>query len=291
MVLGAAESAATAPPAPFRDEYGPVVTASEEPTQFPELNVLLAELVSRAARILGGSFVGAYLQGSFAVGDADLHSDCDFLIPVSAAVTPAQEAALRELHDEIPTRSGHWTHHLEGSYPPVDELRSLAGLGKEWLYIDHGWREMQWSTHCNTEVVRWSLRERGVTLSGPHPRSLVDEVPAPALRARMLVAVETFLPELMTWISFDIAWAQRYAVTTLCRILYTLETATVASKKASLVWASERLDRRWTPLIAQVLEDRDLGWAPGESPRPGSVASTLAFAEYAKSYALAHAAG
>ena len=267
------------------------MTTSERPTQFPELNDLLAELVSRTAGILDRSFVGAYLQGSFAVGDADTYSDCDFLIPVSSAITPEQEAALRELHYEIPTRSGHWTHHLEGSYPPVDELRSLAGLGKEWLYIDHGWREMQWSTHCNTEVVRWSLRERGVTLSGPHPRLLVDEVPAPALRARMLVAVETFLPELMTWISFDIAWAQRHAVTTLCRILYTLETATVASKKASLVWASERLDRRWTPLIAQVLEDRDLGWAPGESPRPGSVASTLAFAEYAKSYALAHAAG
>jgi hypothetical protein len=57
------------------------------PTQFPELNELLRELSERAAGILGGNFVGAYLQGSFAVGDADLQSDCDFLIPVHGPIT------------------------------------------------------------------------------------------------------------------------------------------------------------------------------------------------------------
>ncbi len=78
--------------------------------------------------------VGVYLQGSFAMGDADVYSDCDFLIPVHVPVTPKQEAGLRALHDEIPTRRGHWTHHLEGSYPVKDQLRSLHGLGEKWLY-------------------------------------------------------------------------------------------------------------------------------------------------------------
>ena len=49
--------------------------ASDKPTQFPELNELLRELSERAAGILGGNFVGAYLQGSFAVGDADMQGD------------------------------------------------------------------------------------------------------------------------------------------------------------------------------------------------------------------------
>lgn len=257
------------------------------PTRFADLNVLLVELTTRTAAILGGNFVGAYLQGSFAVGDADLHSDCDFLIPVNAAITTAQEAALRAMHDEIPTRDDHWTHHLEGSYPNRDALRTLDGLGDEWLYVDHGWREMQWSTHCNTEVVRWSLRECGVTLAGPDPKSLVDEVPAHLLRARMRQYVEDFLPDLFTWISFDIAWAQRYAVTTYCRILHTLETGTVTSKKKALVWARDHLDVRWPDLIQQVLDDRELGWDPAARPRPGSVEETLAFAAYAREIARA----
>jgi hypothetical protein len=58
------------------------------PTQFPELNELLRELSDHAAGILGGNFVGAYLQGSFAVGDADLQSDCDFLIPFHGPIHP-----------------------------------------------------------------------------------------------------------------------------------------------------------------------------------------------------------
>ena len=161
------------------------------PTEYAELNDVLAELTDRARAILGANMVGAYLQGSFAIGDADMHSDCDFLVPVAGPVTPKQEAGLRALHDEMPTRSGHWNKHLEGSYPPIDELRSLDGLGKPWLYIDHGWREMEWSTHCNTEVVRWTLREHGVALAGPGPRTLLDPVPAEALQQRMRETIPT----------------------------------------------------------------------------------------------------
>lgn len=254
-------------------------------TQFPELNDLLVELTTRAAQILGDDFVGAYLQGSFAVGDADMHSDCDFLIPVHRLISAEQESALRAMHDEIPTREGHWTSHLEGSYPHEHDLRTLDALDEEWLYIDHGWRQMQWSTHCNTEVVRWSLRECGVTLAGPDPRSLVDEVSATVLRERMRRYAVEFLPDLFTWIPFDIAWAQRYAVTGLSRILHTLETGRVTSKRAALLWAQQSLDPRWSGLIQQVLEDRALGWEPNEAPRPGSVEQTVAFAEYAKAIA------
>src|SRR5437868_4864036 len=155
------------------------------PTVFPELNELLAEFVARVESILGDNFVGAYLTGSFALGAADLQSDCDFLVVSANRVTGSQERALRALHDELPTRSGHWTRHLEGSYAPRPELETLAALDRQWLYVDHGSRQMQWSTHCNTEHMRWMLRERGVTLAGPEPRTLVREVPADALRGRM----------------------------------------------------------------------------------------------------------
>jgi predicted nucleotidyltransferase len=256
--------------------------AASPPTALPQLNELLAELVARGEEILGDNFVGAYLIGSFALGAADLHSDCDFLVVTEDRVTAGQERALRELHDEIPTRSGHWPHDLEGSYAPRAELETLAALDKQWLYIDRGWREMQWSTHCNTEDVRWTLRERGITLAGPDPRELVAEVPADALRSRMRQLVESFLPDLFSWISFDTAWAQRYAVETLCRMLYTLDTGEVASKRASLEWAKHALIPAWHDLIQQVLDDRTLGWDPDDPPRSGSVEETIAFAEYAK---------
>jgi len=256
--------------------------AASPTTVFPELNELLGELVARVESILGDNFVGAYLTGSFALGAGDVHSDCDFLVVTEDRVTAEQERALRELHDEIPTRSGHWTHDLEGSYAPRAELETLAAVDKEWLYVDRGSREMQWSTHCNTADVRWTLCECGITLAGPDPRELVREVPADALRRRMRLLIESFLPDLSSWISFDDAWAQRYAVSSLCRMLYTLETGEVASKQASLKWAKHALTPAWHDLIQQVLDDRALGWDPDDPPRTGSVEATIAFAEYAK---------
>ena len=253
----------------------------QNPTPYAELNELLEELTSKAGVILGDAFVGAYLQGSFALGDADLQSDCDFLIPVSRPITPDQEQKLRELHDEIPTRPGFWTQHLEGSYPLAQELQNLDGLGQNWLYIDHGWRQMQWSTHCNSEVVRWTLREYGVTLAGPDPRSLVDLVPPEAMRARMRRDVPTLLDDLATWVSIEMAWGQRYAVTTLCRLLYTLDSARVCSKRAALLWAMDALDPRWFELCHQALDGRALGFDPEDAATPDAVAATIAFADYA----------
>lgn len=177
------------------DPSGPI---EPHPTPFPELDALVVELAERAREILGASFVGAYLQGSAALGDLDAASDCDFLVPVRGAIGPEQEAALRRLHDEIPTRPGPWSTELEGSYPDVDELRSTASLGRPWLYVDRGHREMEWSTHCNTEVVRWILRERGITLVGPDPRTLVDDVPGDVLRAVMRAEIPRFLDGLRT---------------------------------------------------------------------------------------------
>ncbi len=206
-------------------------------------------------------------------------------MPVRGPLSPEQEAGLRRLHDEIPTRPGHWSTELEGSYPEITELRSITSLGRPWLYVDRGHREMQWSTHCNTEVVRWILRERGITLVGPDPRTLVEEVPGDLLRAQMRTEIPRFLTELQTWTSFDIAWAQRYAVATYCRMLQTLDAGEVTSKRAALLWGRTTLDPRWARLLTQVLEDRPLPWdAP---PRPGSVAETLEFARYAEHLAAA----
>jgi hypothetical protein len=144
---------------------------------------------------------------------------------------------------------------------------------------------MQWSTHCNTADARWTLRQRGITLAGPDPRELVAEVPADVLRREMRPLIENFLPDLFSWINFDTAWAQRYAVATLCRMLYSLETGEVASKPAALEWAKEALAPAWHDLIRQVLDDLPRGWDPDDPPRIGSVKATVSFAEWAKEHA------
>jgi Domain of unknown function (DUF4111) len=164
-------------------------------------------------------------------------------------------------------------------------LRGVDGLGVRWLFCDHGHRELTWGTHCNSAHCRWILRHHGITIDGPPASSLVDEVPPQALRDEARTALPELMADLATWAPSDVAWTQRYAVSTYCRLLFTLHTAEVASKRGALEWARDNLDPRWRPLLTQVIEDRVRGWNPADPPRPGSLEATYGFAAYAESFA------
>ncbi|MBS4203075.1 aminoglycoside adenylyltransferase domain-containing protein [Lederbergia citrea] len=256
------------------------------PTRFSELNELLINLVISARNILGDNFFGAYLQGSFAVGDADMQSDCDFLIFINEQLTDYQENELRKLHDEIPTRQGHWTQHLEGSYPIASEFKTLKKLDAKWLYIDHGWREMQWDTHCNNCWARWSLREKGITLIGPDPKNIVDPIPKGIMRDEAKKLLINIIADTHSWMPPTIAWGQRYIVTTACRMLYTIKTGEVISKARCIDWAAKNLDSRWLYLLKQVKEDRKLGFDANATPREGSMQEAYSFVKYVQSIGL-----
>ena len=241
-------------------------------TPYADLDALLDELVGHWRRILGDNLVGAYVQGSFALGAGDQHSDCDFIVATHERPSAEQEAALRALHDEIPTREGHWPHDIEGSYAPIDELATVDALGRPWLFNNHGHRG-RWSgtTTATGPSSGGSCASTASPSIGPDARSFVEPVPAEAIRREAAAAIPTLMADLATWLDIDtIAWGQRYAVVTACRILYTLDTAEVASKAGALEWAQRRLDPRWRPLLAQVRDDRAMGCVPGQPPRPGS---------------------
>jgi hypothetical protein len=258
-------------------------------TPYADLDELLAELLGHWHRILGDDLAGAWVQGSFALGAGDQQSDCDWIVGTFRPLTDGQVAALREVHDEIPTRDGHWPHDIEGSYAPLAELASVDHVGREWLFNDHGHRTLVWDDHCNRGYTRWILRERGLTLTGPDARSFMEPVPADFLRAEARAAIPTLIADLSTWVDIDtIAWGQRYAVVTASRILYTLATAEVASKPAALEWAHRTLDPSWRPLLAQVRDERPRGWEPDRPPRPGEADAARDFAAYAVEWAGKH---
>jgi hypothetical protein len=50
--------------------------------------------------------------------------------------------------------------------------------------------------------------------------------------------------------AIDSRWLQAFLVVLYCRMLHTLETGTVVSKKAASQWALAKLDARWQRLIA-----------------------------------------
>lgn len=249
-------------------------------TKYPDLNGVLSTFRNEVEAILADRLVGIYLQGSFALHEGDMQSDCDFLVVLEEDPAVEQLGRLVLLHDAIPRRGGHWNQHLEGSYAIRADLRDLSGLGNEWWYVDHGSRAITKATHCNREVVRWTLREHGIVLVGPDPGELLDPVLPDALRARSREDLSTVVDDVLSWARLDIAWVQRYLVATTCRMAYTLRTARVTSKRLALEWGIETFGDDWEPLLRQVLDDRPLGLVLTELPRPGSVERSLAFVEH-----------
>ncbi|MFN2625754.1 MAG: hypothetical protein ABR520_06670 [Mycobacteriales bacterium] len=57
-----------------------------------------------------------------------------------------------------------------------------------YWYLDNGASKLARSNHCNTAIVRWTLRERGIVLAGPPPATLIDVVPPAELRREFVAA-------------------------------------------------------------------------------------------------------
>ena len=245
----------------------------------------MTRFVGRVRSILDANLVGVYLTGSFALGSGDAASDCDFLVVTTVRVGGARERALRQLHEEVLAWPGYWAYNLEGSYAPKADLETLAALGRPWLYVNRGGRELVWSAHCNTEDVRWLLHERRLIVEGADPRDFCCEVPTIALQRKMRPQIESFLDDLLTWTTFEISWTQRYAVEASSRMLYTLERGEVISKQDALAWATVAMPVEWRDLIDQVRQDRFVRW--NDRPRPGSVERSLSFVDYVQERARA----
>jgi len=257
-------------------------------TTFDDLNRLLVELVAGAREALGDGFCGAYLQGSFAVGDADEHSDVDFVVVTEDEVTPEQRAELRALHQRLYALPTSWAQHLEGSYIPRAILRRADPERRPLLYLDNGATEFELDSHDNTLVVRWSLREHGVVLAGPDPRELVEPITADELRAEVRWALGLWQEWFRSTGSID-RRALAVAVLSHARVLHTLAVGEVRSKRAGGEWALQTLDPEWAPLLRWALEDRPDPWTKVREPAdPALLRRARQLADYAARWAAEH---
>jgi hypothetical protein len=106
-----------------------------------------------------------------------------------------------------------------------------------------------WNIH------RYILRERGITLAGPPPDTLIDPIPPEVLRQSMLPLLSGWATDLLRHSQvMGRRGYQSYVVLSLCRILYTLAYGKVVSKQQAANWAKENLDAHWGGLI-------DRAWA------------------------------
>lgn len=253
------------------------------PTPNEDLNAILAELISGMQEILKDNFLGAYLGGSFAHGGWDAYSDVDWDAVIAQDLTPSDREGLKVLHARIFTRDSYWARHLEGAYFPKDVLGDLTRTDEPLWYLDNGSLNFERSTHDNTLVVRWVLREKGITLAGPTPAAFIPPVSEKLLKTEVWGTMQEWGGEILTdAYPLGNRWAQTFAVLMTCRMLHTLATGEVRSKPEGAAWAEEALDKAWVDLIEDALSARPRQYEKCHQPSdPEKVARTKAFIRYA----------
>jgi hypothetical protein len=251
------------------------------PTPFADVNTVLADFLVRIQALLGSHFHGMYVLGSLALGDFDPRSsDIDFIVVTDTELGDDLFRGLQDIHAQFAASNSVWAAKVEAVYVPQDALRRDAPTSARYPQIEKGTTlfkdalESGWIFQCYT------LRERGVVVAGPDPRTLVDAIDPQNMRPAVAAISGLWLEQARhdpTWL----AWLrprdhQVFVILTLCRMLYSLDIGMVASKPAAAQWAQKALGQPWATLIGRSLAGQH---ETGEISQ-SDVDDTIAFIQY-----------
>jgi hypothetical protein len=232
--------------------------------QTPTLNLDVKEILTllngRVVEVLGSQFVGMYLYGSLAWGDFDPDSsDIDFLIVTAGMLDGNTTDALNAMHQGIWKSGLKWAAKLEGSYLPKEHLQRFEKSGRLYPTVNEG--NFYLAPHGSDWIIqRHIIREHGVVVAGPDPKSMIDLVGPDEIRC----AVTNILEEWWFPMLEDPSWLRdrgtkyhAYAILTMCRSLYALKHGEVVSKPVAARWAQKELGRKWARVISRSLVGRN----------------------------------
>ena len=248
--------------------------ANKFPTPYTDVNQVILTLLDNARAILVDDFVGMYLYGSLATGDFEPgRSDIDFLIVTGRELPENIVSELKIMHKRLYECGMKWSNHLEGSYIPLDVVRKCSPTGPAWPMTN---QQKFLVAHENASWVINNdiLYTRGVVITGPPLKSIIDSVSPEELKTAVLTLLrDIWSPWQHNSDKFHRDEYQSFVVLTMCRALYTLKHGSVVSKRRSAEWAIATLDKKWIELIEQAD-----AWRDGDAP--GNVGRTQEFMGY-----------
>ncbi len=248
------------------------VASPRQITPYPEVNAAAQNLLTEISDVLGAQFVGMYLLGSLALGDFQPQSsDLDLLLVTTAALADETVAALRELHQRFDHTTSQWARHIDAVYLPQEALRERFPTADRFPTLEWQGLLALEPLEPGWPIQRYTLREHGVVVSGPNPTTLLDPVHPDELRQASMGIVEEWQAQAQRDPSW-VVWLQERSnytgvALTLCRLLYTLHSGSVASKPAAALWVAGTLTGRFSALIrratgeahtTEVVSDYDL---------------------------------
>lgn len=229
------------------------------PTPYPDVNFILNLLLASVKERLQEEFVGIYLYGSLSSGDFDpAASDIDFLVITADVLTEKAVAELESMHYRLWNTGQKWADKLEGSYIPKNHVRRYEKTNLAYPTVNEG--RFYVAPHGSDWIIqRYIVREHGIVLAGPDPKTLIDPIGPGDIRCAVRgILQEWWLPMLAdsSWLKSHGNEYHAYAILTMCRSLYAMQHGKIISKQAAARWAGQELGGKWSQVIEQALAVR-----------------------------------
>ncbi len=221
-------------------------------TPYDDVNQVLTILHENVKAILKEQFVGMYLYGSLSSGDFNPESsDIDFLVVTTDHLSEKTISELEAMHKLTWATSLKRAGKLEGAYIPKELIRKHDPNSAACPTINEG-RFYLDAPGSDWVIQRHVVRECGVVLEGPDPKTLIDFVSPDDIRFCILgVLNEWWFPMLndASWLRDKGDGDRAFAVITMCRVLHSLEHGSITSKPKAAQWARTKVDSQWKQLI------------------------------------------
>ena len=231
-----------------------------KPTKYKEINALLLELTLRAQSILENNLIGAYIGGSIATNSFDFEtSDIDYYVITTDLLSEDKVLRLEKMHKQLYSSKLPYAKKIEASYIPKQVFLNFDPNGTR-PYFNEG--QFYLGQYGNNYLIELHvLREKGITLIGQPIKSLIKKIS----NKDLILAIQKNLHEywkitLNDSSKFARSDYQVFAILTMCRTLYSLETGRITSKIEAGQWAMQCLGAQWRYLIEQAL-----AWKPGQN--------------------------
>ncbi len=204
--------------------------------------------------IIDGNLVGIYLWGSLSYGTFDRRcSDVDAVVVTRRDLSRAEFATMARWFRSA-SRSNAWVRRLDIrfiiNHEFFDKRSRCCGFHAGKL-VRHG--------SDGNPIIWLNIGQCGVTLHGPNARSISPSVSWRRLKLALRLELDYLEQDLAKNAGDRSARAfhhNAYAILTACRILYTAEHRTIASKKEAYCWARTSLPRRWRAVLLAACRNR-----------------------------------
>jgi hypothetical protein len=227
-------------------------------TMTNEVKDLLQEVLQKLQASLLERFIGLYVGGSIANNSFNSNtSDIDCYIIITEPLPKSGIPQIEAIHHELYSSHNPYAKKIEASYIAQNDLWNFNPKNKR-PYFNEG--KLYLAPYGNNFIIELlMLREKGITISGPAIKDLIKEISPEELQLAIKKNLDEYWQVMLTdLVKLNRSDYQVFAVFTMCRTLYSLETGSIASKTNAAQWVINKNNAAWSDLIRQAI-----AWEPG----------------------------